>query len=95
MFQFTCRVSFSVNVRDLFQLQCAFQRNRILIATPKEQGVMFVREIFRQRLNAFVLRQHLLDTARQRLKAMHNVVFNGGIQTFQTRQFRHQHQQNG
>ena len=56
---------------------------------------MFVREIFRQRLNAFVLRQHLLDTARQRLKAMHNVVFNGGIQTFQTRQFRHQHQQNG
>ncbi len=95
MLQLACRIGFSVNIRDLFELQCAFQRNRILIATPQEQGVMFVREIFSQRLNAFVLRQHLLNTARQRLKAMHDVVFNGSILAFQTRQFRHQHQQNG
>ena len=54
---------------------------------------MFVREIFCQCFNAFVLRQHLLNTARQRLQTMHDVMFNGGIQTFQARQLRHQHQQ--
>ena len=93
VFQFASSVGFSVNVRDLFQLQCAFQRDWVLIATAQEQRVMFVREIFCQRFNAFVLRQHLLNTARQRLQTMHDVMFNGGIQTFQARQFRHQHQQ--
>ena len=56
---------------------------------------MFVGEIFRQRFNAFVLRQHLFNTARQRLQAVNDVVLNGRIFTFQTRQLRHQHQQNG
>ena len=93
VFQFASSVGFSVNVRDLFQLQCTFQRDWVLIATAQEQRVMFVREIFCQRFNAFVLRQHLLNTARQRLQTMHDVMFNGGIQTFQARQFRHQHQQ--
>ncbi|GCH45832.1 hypothetical protein BvCmsJ49A_03108 [Escherichia coli] len=93
VFQFARSVGFSVNVRDLFQLQCTFQRDWVLIATSQEQRVMFVREIFCQRFNAFVLRQHLLNTARQRLQTMHDVMFNGGIQTFQARQFRHQHQQ--
>jgi hypothetical protein len=47
--QLACRIGFRVNIGDLFQLQRAFQRNRILIATAKEQRVMFVREIFSQR----------------------------------------------
>ena len=95
VFQLASGVGFSVNVRDLFQLQCAFQRDWVLIATSQEQRVMFVREIFCQGFNAFVLRQHLLNTVRQRLQTMHDIMFNGGIQTFQARQFRHQHQQHG
>lgn len=68
VFQLACRVGFRVDVGDLFQLQRAFQRDRVLIATTQEQSVVLIREIFSQRLNAFVLRQHLLDTARQRLR---------------------------
>ena len=67
VFQFACGISFSVNIRDLFQLQRTFQRNRVLIAAAQEQRMVFIRESFSQSGNAFVLRQHLLNTARQRL----------------------------
>ncbi len=92
--QFACGICFSVNIRDLFQLQRAFQRDGVLIATAKEQRMVFVRETFRQSSNALVLRQHLLNTTRQRLQTVNDLLLNRRIQAFQTRQFRHQHQQN-
>ncbi len=94
VFQLACGVGFRVNVRDLFELQRAFQCDWVLIATTEEQGMMLVGEIFRQRFNAFVLREHLLNTARQCLQTVNDVVLNRRILAFQTSQFRHQHQQN-
>ena len=57
--------------------------------------MMFVRETFCQSGNAFVLRQHLLNTTRQRLQTVNDLLLNRRIKAFQTGQFRHQHQQNG
>ena len=84
-----------MNIGDLFQLQRPFQGNGILIAAAKEQRVVFVREVLSQRLNTLVLRKHLLNAARQRLQTMHDIMFNRRILAFESRQFRHQHQQNG
>ncbi len=57
--------------------------------------MMLVGEIFRQRFNHLILRQHLLDTARQRLQRVNDILFNLRVRTFQTTNFRHQHQQYG
>ena len=95
MLQLASGIGFRVNIGDLFQLQRPFKGNGVLIATSEEQRVMFIREILSQRLNALVLREHLLNAVRQRLQAMHDIVFNRGILALKTRQFRHQHQQNG
>ncbi|MNV67852.1 hypothetical protein D3C71_1606660 [compost metagenome] len=82
-----------MDVGDLFQLQCTFHGNRILIATAEEQRVVLVGEALRQRFNAFVQRQHLFDTRRQRLQAVYDFMLNAFRHAFQSAQTRHQHQQ--
>ncbi len=84
-----------MDVGDLFQLQRAFKSDRVLIATAQEEGVVLLREVLCQRFNTFVLGEHLLDTVRQRLQAMHDILLDRGIQTLQAAQLRHQHQQHG
>ena len=95
MLQLTGSIGFCVNIGDLFQLQRPFEGDGILIAASKEQRVVFVREILSQRFDTLILRKHLLNAARQRLQAMHDLVFDSGVLAFEARQFRHQHQQNG
>ena len=84
-----------MNVGDLFQLQRPFHGDRVLIAAAKEQRMVLIRETLRQLLNTLVLGEHLLDTVRQGLKAVHDIMLDRRILTFQSRQLRHQHQQHG
>ena len=36
VFQLACGIGLGVDVRDFFQLQCAFQRDRVMNAAPQE-----------------------------------------------------------
>ncbi|SYL11124.1 Uncharacterised protein [Klebsiella pneumoniae] len=53
-----------------------------------------IREILRQLLNDFILRQHAFDTARQRMQCSHNTVLQRFTFAFQAAEVSHQHQQN-
>ena len=48
MLHFTRRIPFRVNIRDFFELQRAFERNRIMDTTPKEEEVLRPHVLLRQ-----------------------------------------------
>jgi hypothetical protein len=81
------RIGFRVNVGDLFQLQRPFHSDRVLIATAKEQRMSAYQRTLCQLLNTLVLGEHLLDTVRQRLQAVDDIMLNGRILTFHRASF--------
>lgn len=83
MFQLARRISFGMNIGDLFQLQRPFHGDRILIAAAEEQRMVLVGEAFRQRFDLFIHRQHLLDARRQRLQAVHDLLLHAFRHAFQ------------
>ena len=54
-----------MNIGNFFQLECAFHGNRVLHATAKKQGMMFVSEMFGQGFDRRIERQYLFDKAWQ------------------------------
>src|SRR6185369_11632348 len=65
MLHLTRRVTFCVNVGDLFQLQRAFERDRKVDATTEVEKVSRAEELFRQLLDAVRIVEQMLEFYRQ------------------------------
>ena len=65
MLHFAGRIALGVDVRDLLQLQRAFERDRIVDAAAEIQEVAVMLQLARQLLDSVVQLQRLLDADRQ------------------------------
>src|SRR4030095_9575512 len=69
MFHLPSRIALRMDIRDLFQLECALESNRIVDAPAKIQKIRIAGQLPRQHFNLTFKLQGLFDPVRQ----MHQV----------------------
>ena len=65
MFQFTSGIGFCVDVGNFLEFERAFQGNRVVQATPQEQGVLFFGKVIGPGHDLRLQRQHALQGHRK------------------------------
>ena len=68
VFQFAARIRFGVNIRNFFQLQRAFHRNRIIDIAPEIEDVMRFFQRTGVSFHRFSRVEHFVDMLRERLQ---------------------------
>ena len=64
-------IAFGVDVGNFFQLECAFERDRIVDAAAEEEKVLRPRVLLGELLARFFARQNLLQLAGQAREFVH------------------------
>jgi hypothetical protein len=63
MLEFAGGIGLGVDVGDLLELERPLHRDRVLLATPEKERVLFVDEALGECRNGLVETQHVLDLA--------------------------------
>src|SRR5690606_40187756 len=74
-------IRFRMDIRDLFELQCAFHRDRMHLTSTEEQRVMLVCKVLRELFDRVVQLQRLLDQRRDLDEALHETALALGIRS--------------
>ena len=70
MLHFGCRVTFGVNVADLFELQCTFKGRWKIVVTTEVKKVITVLVLFRDFGDVIILFERELDLIGNRLDSL-------------------------